>query len=300
MNVIKKCNYCQKYKIHHKPYGHLPPKNVSHIQPWDEVHVDMIGPWKVVINNFEYQFRAVTCIDAIINLPEVIPVENTKSKTVAHAFEDGWLSRYPRPRKCVHDNGNEFLGPEFLEMLAKNNIQSVPTTVKNPQSNSVVERLHQTLKTTIAISLNENPPTSFEEVASLIHRKCAAAQFAVRATVHSQNKLSPGEMSFGRHMLYKLIKSFPQTKYNSTLVQYILIFIVFTKNNTYKIYVRNKPFHMKNTALTSKHNIVMIIKFMISFHTFLSLNVDVSQASSVHGLCGFHGIGKSKKGWCFR
>ena len=184
MDVIRKCDYCQKYKIQHKPYGNLPPKNVSHVQPWDEVHVDMIGPWKVIVNNFEYQFRAVTCIDSTINLLGIIPVDNAKSKTVADDFEDSWQNRYPRPRKCMHDNGNEFVGPEFMEMLAKNNIQSVPTTVKNPQSNAVVERLHQTLKTTIAISLRETPPTSFEEVSSLIHRKCVSAQFAIKDTVH--------------------------------------------------------------------------------------------------------------------
>ena len=131
MDVVRKCDYCQKYKVHHKPYGHLPPKNVSHVQLWEEVHVDMIGQWKVIVNNFEYQLRAVTCIDSIINLPEVIPVDNDKSKTVANAFDDGWLSRYPKPRKCIHDNGNEFLGPEFMGMLTKNSIQSVPTTVKN-------------------------------------------------------------------------------------------------------------------------------------------------------------------------
>ena len=54
MDVIRKCDCCQKYKFHHKPYGHLPPKNVSHVQPWDEVHVYMIGPWKVIVNNFDY------------------------------------------------------------------------------------------------------------------------------------------------------------------------------------------------------------------------------------------------------
>ena len=75
MDVLRKCDFCQRYKIHHKPYGHLPPKNVSHVHPWDEVHVDMIGPWKVIVNNFEYQFRAITCIVSIINMPEIIPVE---------------------------------------------------------------------------------------------------------------------------------------------------------------------------------------------------------------------------------
>ena len=102
----------------------------------------MIGPWKVVINKFEYQFRAVTCIDAVINLPEVIPMDKAKSKTVANAFEDKWLSRYPRPMRYIHDNGNEFLGPEFEQMLARNSIESILTTVKNPQSNAIVERLH--------------------------------------------------------------------------------------------------------------------------------------------------------------
>ena len=205
-DVIKKCPFCQRHKTIHKHYVHLPLKNIEQMNPWDEVHVDMIGPWKVVINNFEYQFRAVTCIDAIIRLPEIIPVENAKSKTVAQAFEDHWLSRYPIPRRCIHDNGNEFLGPEFRQMLARNGIQSIPTTVKKTQATSMVERLHQTLKTNLSISLQENPPNSYEDVSSLIQRKCAAAQFAIRTTVHSQHKVSPGELAFGRHMLYPFSK----------------------------------------------------------------------------------------------
>ena len=132
MEVVRKCPYWQKCKTVHRQFGHLPPKNIQHHSPLDEVHVDMIGAWKVTINKFEYQFRAVTCIDAIINLPEVIPVENAKSQTVANTFEDHWLSPYPKPRKCVYDNGNEFLGSEFLQMLQRYNITSVPTTVKNP------------------------------------------------------------------------------------------------------------------------------------------------------------------------
>ena len=141
MEIVQKCPFSQTYKINHRPYGHLSPKNVQHLNPWDEVHVDMIGPWKVIINNLKYQFKAVTCNDAITYLPEVILVENTKSKTVADTFEENWLSQYPRPRKCIRDNGNEFFCPEFTDMLSRNNITYIPTTVKNQQSNAVVERL---------------------------------------------------------------------------------------------------------------------------------------------------------------
>ena len=77
--------------------------------------------------------------------------------------------------------------------------QDSPYNSKNPQSNAIVERLQQTLNTIISISLIQNPPTSFEEVSSMVYRKCVSAQFAIRATRHSQHKFSPGEMAFGRH-----------------------------------------------------------------------------------------------------
>ena len=93
-----KLYFYQKCKINNKVYGHLHPKNIQHLCPWDELHVDMVGPWKVIIDNFEYQSRAATCIDVLFNLPEVIPVKNTKLKTVAEVFKDNWLSRDHRLR----------------------------------------------------------------------------------------------------------------------------------------------------------------------------------------------------------
>ena len=86
----------------HNQYGHLPPKNVQHLNPWDDVHVEMIGHWKIIINKIEYQIRAVTYIDAVINLHDVISVDNAKSKTVAEPFKDNWISRYPTARRCNH------------------------------------------------------------------------------------------------------------------------------------------------------------------------------------------------------
>ena len=60
--------------------------------PSDEVYVYMIGSWRVVINNFEYQIRAVTCIIADINLLQENSVDNAKSRTETNTFEDNWLS----------------------------------------------------------------------------------------------------------------------------------------------------------------------------------------------------------------
>jgi transposase InsO family protein len=43
------------------------------------------------------------------------------------------------------DNGGEFIGWEFIQMLRLHQIKDVPTTVKNPQANAICERMHQTV-----------------------------------------------------------------------------------------------------------------------------------------------------------
>ncbi len=52
---------------------------------------------------------------------------------------------YPWPQHCVHDTGTEFTKTEFQTLLQNCHIRDVCTTAKNPQSNAVCERMHQTI-----------------------------------------------------------------------------------------------------------------------------------------------------------
>ena len=150
--IVATCDGYQRGKVTgQQKYGHIPLPDDHQVEPWDSVHVDLIGLWKISIQ-FEYEFRALICVYSVIDLPEVIPVYNATLVVVAQTFENDWLSRYPAPMRCIHDNGNKFLGPAFTEMLRRNKIKSVKTTVKNPQSNAFVECMHQSISTIIAIS----------------------------------------------------------------------------------------------------------------------------------------------------
>ena len=133
---MKNCINCQIYNKHnYSKYDHLPYNEVNHLNPWDEVCINMIGPWKVIIDNFENVFRALTCIDSVLFIRIVIPVENVTTSTEAQAFKDSWLSRFPLSWKCnIRDNGNEFLGAKFVFKLQRNNIKSIPIALNNPQS----------------------------------------------------------------------------------------------------------------------------------------------------------------------
>ena len=82
--------------------------------PWLEVAVDLIGPWSIKVNSQELVFHALTCIDTVTNLAEVIRIENKTAAHISMLFENHWLSRYPCPSWCVHGNGVEFTGIPFF------------------------------------------------------------------------------------------------------------------------------------------------------------------------------------------
>jgi hypothetical protein len=96
--------------------------------PWTEVAVDTIGPWKIEVQGHALEFCALTCIDTVTNLTELIRLDNMTMNHVMMKFENNWLARYPRPLCCVHDNGPEF-GATFLHMLQLNGIENAPTTI---------------------------------------------------------------------------------------------------------------------------------------------------------------------------
>ena len=66
---------CHQWKGLGQGYGHLPARNVLST-PWDEVAVDLIGPWRIIVDGTEYEFNALTCIDPVTNLVEIIRIHN--------------------------------------------------------------------------------------------------------------------------------------------------------------------------------------------------------------------------------
>ena len=41
----KTCKTCRQFKKRKTRYGHLQPKNIAELKPWDSVHVDLIGQY---------------------------------------------------------------------------------------------------------------------------------------------------------------------------------------------------------------------------------------------------------------
>ena len=178
----------------------MPPKNdVS--QPWEEIAVDLVGPWKIVLPFGTLTVLAITIFDITSTLSETVRIDNKSAAHCAMHVENTWLARYPKPLRCIHDQGNEFVGLHFQNMLLLNCIKPIPISVKNPQANAVCERMHKTVEDMLNPILRDNPPVNVETALELIDSCLAAASRALRSAVHSTLNISPGALAFHRDML---------------------------------------------------------------------------------------------------
>ena len=127
-----------------KEYGKIPMASNVVTEPWEEIHVDMIGEWKVKFMNTDTgkmetrKVHALMCIDHSTGFPKLITCLLKPSAEISRLFLIGWLYRHPRPHTVVHDNVGEFMGYEFQQVLYKWGINVKPTTVNNPRANSAI------------------------------------------------------------------------------------------------------------------------------------------------------------------
>ena len=197
------CDACQRHKLDGRGFGLLPEQSITEV-PWQDVAIDLIGPWKVPINNRMYEFNALTCIDPVTNLTELVRIDKKTAEHVRTKFEQCWLAWYPWPRNCIHDNGREFCGYVFQRLLENLGIKDVPTTSKNPQSNSICERMHQTVGNILRTLIYTNPSRNVTEARALVDSALATAMHAMRATISTALGGALGALVFGRDMFLNI------------------------------------------------------------------------------------------------
>jgi len=201
---VSTCANCQRNKRRVKKLGHLPAK-IAEAEPWDKMCIDLIGPYKIRQKGTDKELReckCVTMIDPATGWFEICQYDDKRSITVANIAEQEWLSRYPWPTQITFDRGSEFIGHEFQDMIKNDyGIKAKPITVRNPQANAIVERIHQVLGNIIrTFELQTNYLDETDPWKGIL----TAAAFAVRTTYHTTLQKSPGQLVFGRDMIMNI------------------------------------------------------------------------------------------------
>jgi transposase InsO family protein len=163
--------------------------------------VDTIGPYKIKQkgSKTDVELQCLTMIDPATGWFEMTRIPNKLAHTIAQKTETTWLTRYPWPQRIICDRGTEFLG-EFREMIINDyGIELSPITVRNPQANAILERIHQTIGNILrTFELQHSDGT--DEIEGIL----AATMFAVRATYHTTLKTTPAQLVFGRDAILNI------------------------------------------------------------------------------------------------
>ena len=160
----------------------------------------MIEPWSITVNNIEYIFHVLTCIDPFTNLVKLIRINNKISRHVSEQFGNCWLSQYPSPNRCVHNGGGEFIGHDSQQMLIKHTITNGQSTTRNPQSNLIYERMHQTVANVTQIIMRTSNLTVFKQAAQVVDNALATCMHVTQFAVHDALQTSLGALVYGRDM----------------------------------------------------------------------------------------------------
>eukprot|EP00804_Cyclotella_cryptica_P029199 CCRYP_005341-RE/>CCRYP_005341-RE protein AED:0.39 eAED:0.39 QI:0/0/0/1/0/0/3/0/609 len=225
---VKKCHSCQVNKRRQTKYGKLPTK-LAITNPWEALCVDFIGPYTLKgKDKTQIDFMCITMIDPatswfeIVELPvsqlqkldipmgtkgqrskdahvqEQQPYFDKTSATVGNLVNRTWFSRYPRSQYVIYSNGSEFK-LHFETLCESYGLKRKPTSVKNPQANAILERVHQTIMAMLRTAKLDMADTISEsDIADFLTN----AAWAVRSTYHTVLTTSPGAAIFGRDMLF--------------------------------------------------------------------------------------------------
>ena len=169
------------FKKQRKKYGHLPAKEAEAL-PWSRVNVDLIGPYVVRTSTTTHTLRALTMHDQSCDkLVRSDSYTRQKCRHCQEAFNNTWLTRYPQPQYIGYDNGSEFKA-QFKQMCDNYGMKDKPSISYNPQSNGIIQPVHQVLGNALRTfeleekELDTNDPWGYF---------LGAAAWAIHSTVHS-------------------------------------------------------------------------------------------------------------------
>ena len=137
--IGKACIPCQS--VADKPKAEPLRPTVMPDRPWQEVHVDLCGP-------FPSGESLLVCEDACARWPEVAILHSTMSATIIGHLRK-IFAVHGLPEKVVTDNGANLVSEEFENFLATHAIKHRKVMPYWPQANAAVEQFNKTIEKAI-------------------------------------------------------------------------------------------------------------------------------------------------------
>ena len=171
-DTVEKCQKCQQHQV-------TQPK-----EPLEKIEYPRIAWHTLSTDLFHYESKNYVIIcDYYSKYPIIAMLSDISSHSVAE-FTSKVFSMFGLPTEIISDNGPQFIGHPYQELMNKMGIVHTTSSPHHPRSHGFIERQIRTVKGLIKKSPHNT------DMALLSHR----------TTPLGANQLSPAELLFGRKL----------------------------------------------------------------------------------------------------
>jgi transposase InsO family protein len=151
-NYINKCQVCKAIKPTN--YVTTPTMGKQRIanRPWEMVSTDFMGPFP---RSKRGNTMLLVITDQFSKFPLLFPLREANQKTLIKIVEENLFFHYGVPSVLISDNGSQFTGLSFQELLKLYSVNHWLTPRYHPQSNPT-ERVNQVIGTSIRAYINKD------------------------------------------------------------------------------------------------------------------------------------------------
>ena len=181
----KCCRECQKSNAHKTPPAPLIPLPII-TEPFRRIAMDIVGP--LPPSRSGNRFVLVIC-DYATRYPEAIPLRSTDAPHIAEELIR-MFARVGVPQEILTDQGSNFTSQLLAELYRLLHVHPIRTSHYHPQTDGLVERFNQTLKSMLRKAATNEGKDWDKLVPYLL--------FAYREVPQASTGFSPLELLYGR------------------------------------------------------------------------------------------------------
>ena len=151
---VKNCDECNRYKpSNQKPSGLL--QTPVYAQRFETIAIDLFGPLPETKDGKKWILIVEDCSTKWV---ELFALPNATAEECASTLIEEVFMRYGIPRRCISDNGSQFVSAIMQQVCFLVEVDQVLIPVYHPQANPV-ERKNRDLKPRLAILVGDDHTT---------------------------------------------------------------------------------------------------------------------------------------------
>lgn len=187
VSFIKNCNVCSAYKHKTTLTPGLMGQPKQCYRPFQAISVDLVGPLPRSRSGYMHLLVVTCCFSKYTML---FPLRRATSANVAKNLENYILMGHGIPETVITDNGVQFTGSDFCQLMDRYNIPRVHYGPRYTPQVNMVERYNKTIMTAVAAYVKDD------------HRcwdlNLFKIQFALNSSVNDTTGFTPFFLVHGR------------------------------------------------------------------------------------------------------